>query len=231
MSTRPLQINEVLPWGRSLEEYRSMFALSTDDLQRTILSCADGPASFNAEMTHLGNNVTSVDPVYRFSAAAIRSRIDETRDMILENMRGTMDGYIWDTIPDLKTLESIRMKAMDDFLYEFEAGKREGRYVEGGFPELTFDDRQFDLVLCSHCLFTYTEQLDEAFHVAAVREMVRVGEEVRVFPLLDMNGGVSRHVQAVEETLQSDGATTTRVTVDYEFQKGGNQYLKIESSG
>lgn len=46
-----MKLNEVVPWGRNLEEYKLMFNLSEADLNAKILGCADGPASFNAEMT------------------------------------------------------------------------------------------------------------------------------------------------------------------------------------
>ena len=49
-----MKLEQVVPWGRSLAEYRAMFALSEADLQRRILGCGDGPASFNAEMTAAG---------------------------------------------------------------------------------------------------------------------------------------------------------------------------------
>jgi hypothetical protein len=41
----------VVPWGRSYEEYLRMFGLGPDDLKGRILGCADGPASFNSELT------------------------------------------------------------------------------------------------------------------------------------------------------------------------------------
>ena len=43
----------VVPWGRTLEEYKTMFTLSTENLQKSIASFGDGPASFNVEMTKL----------------------------------------------------------------------------------------------------------------------------------------------------------------------------------
>ncbi len=46
-----MKLENVVPWGRSLAEYQAMFALSEEELQKRILGCGDGPASFNAEMT------------------------------------------------------------------------------------------------------------------------------------------------------------------------------------
>lgn len=227
MSTQPIRIEQVMPWGRSMDEYVRLFALAPEDLQQNILSCADGPASFNAEMTALGHRVTSVDPVYAFTTEQIRTRIAETRNVILANTAQHHDAYRWDAIRDLDALDAVRMAAMEGFLKDFEVGKAEGRYIEGALPELSFDDDAFDLVVCSHCLFTYTEQLDVEFHIAAMREMLRVGQEVRVFPLLDMNGGESKHVEGVEAALIGDGFFVERVRVGYEFQIGGDTMLRV----
>lgn len=52
-------LEQVVPWGRSFDEYCHMFALSSDDLALRILGCGDGPASFNAGATRRGMAVTS----------------------------------------------------------------------------------------------------------------------------------------------------------------------------
>lgn len=65
----------MVPWGRSFAEYQAMFGLSEDDLKKRILGCGDGPASFNAEGTRRGIQITSCDPVYQFETKEIRCRI------------------------------------------------------------------------------------------------------------------------------------------------------------
>src|SRR4051794_26223491 len=40
-----MQLSEIVPWGRSYQEYAAMFALSPADSRRRIIGCADGPAS------------------------------------------------------------------------------------------------------------------------------------------------------------------------------------------
>ena len=69
-----VQLSQVLPRGRSLAEYVGMFSLSTKDFEKRILGCADGPASFNAEMTARGYWVVSCDPIYIFSSQDLRPR-------------------------------------------------------------------------------------------------------------------------------------------------------------
>jgi len=71
-------LSKVVPWGRSLDEYARMFALSPADLESRILDCGAGPSSFNAEATLRGGRVISCDPIYEFSAAQIRQRVEET---------------------------------------------------------------------------------------------------------------------------------------------------------
>ncbi|HKH12276.1 MAG TPA: hypothetical protein VKA73_14135 [Rubrobacter sp.] len=53
----------MVPWGRSLDEYARMFALTPEDLRGRILDCAAGPASFNAEATAAGHRISSCDPL------------------------------------------------------------------------------------------------------------------------------------------------------------------------
>ena len=46
-------LDKVVPWGRSYNEYVSMFALSEADLKLPILGCGDGPAEFNSILTNV----------------------------------------------------------------------------------------------------------------------------------------------------------------------------------
>nr|WP_282103820.1 nitrilase-related carbon-nitrogen hydrolase [Marinobacter alexandrii] len=45
------------------------------------------PASFNAELTYRGFQITSCDPMYQFAADEIRRRIDEVYPKIMVKMR------------------------------------------------------------------------------------------------------------------------------------------------
>jgi len=222
-------LDQVVPWGRSYDEYRRMFALSDADLNLNILGCADGPASFNAEATRRGDNIVSCDPIYQFNVIEMRARISATYDQIIEQTRKNAHQFVWTTIPSVEQLGHMRMAAMRLFLDDYEAGKAEGRYVEASLPTLPFVDAEFDLVLCSHFLFLYTAQLTEDFHTAAIRELCRVGREVRVFPLLALNGEVSPYVNCVARAARAGGHTVRIELVPYEFQRGGNKMMRIRA--
>ena len=218
----------VVPWGRSFDEYVRMFALAEADLASRILGCGDGPASFNVEATRRGARVVSCDPLYQFAAAQIRQRIDETATEVLEQARRNAHEFVWDAaIPDIDTLKQVRMSAMAAFLDDFDTGRGDGRYVNDGLPALSFDDGAFDLAVCSHFLFLYSQQHDQAFHLASMRELCRVARQVRVFPLLALGAQPSPHLGAVVAALETDGFEVNVERVPYEFQRGGNQMLQV----
>ena len=99
------ELSKVVPWGRTLEEYKTMFNLNNEDLKKSIASFGDGPASFNAEMTNLKNNVTSFDPIYQFTKEQLANRIAETKDIVMKQTKENKDNFIWTTIKDLDELE------------------------------------------------------------------------------------------------------------------------------
>lgn len=217
------------PWGRSFEEYLRMFQLSDDDLQRKILACADGPAGFNAKMTERGHRVVSCDPLYRFSKAQIERQIDEAFDDILAQTRNNQDLFVWNDIRSIDELGRVRRSAMDNFLSDYDRGKREGRYVVAELPTLPFAAQTFDLAICSHFLFLYSPILSLAFHQEAITAMCAVAREVRLFPLLTYDAQPSPYAEPIMAGLKKAGRKVSIERVAYEFQRGGNQMLRIWS--
>lgn len=205
-----------------------MFGLTPADLTDTILGCADGPASFNAELTGRGGRVTSCDPIYRLEKGQIEQRIAVTADQILEQTRRNADDFVWTgDIRSVDELGQIRMAAMRLFLDDYDAGRAAGRYVDGELPELPFEDAAFDLALCSHFLFLYSSQLGDEVHRAALRELCRVAGEVRVFPLIALSGEPSPFVDSCVRDLRAAGHQVSIETVPYEFQRGANEMLRV----
>jgi hypothetical protein len=224
-----LKLEQVVPWGRSLAEYRRMFDLQDSDLNKRILDCAGGPASFNAEMTAQGYHVIACDPVYQFDVTGIQQRITDTYDMIIAGVKANIDSYVWQEIQSPEQLGEVRMAAMEQFLADFPLGLQQGRYINAELPQLPFASQSFDLVLCSHLLFTYSDQLSLPFHYEAIRELLRIASEVRIFPVLNISGELSPWLSPVMEKMTEQGYQAQLKTVPYEFQKGGNQMLQILS--
>lgn len=222
-----MNLHEVVPWGRTREEYRRMFNLTDSDLAKRILGVGDGPASFNAEMTEGGYNVTSIDPIYAFSAEQLADRVNDTYQTVIEQMHKNALQYNWSDFEDVDDLGSKRMKAMNRFLTDYEIGRKQGRYQAVSLPQLPFADRSFDLAVCSHLLFLYSDQLSEAFHLESIRELIRVAREVRIFPLISLKGQLSNHLNSVLEDCQQKNIQAEIVHVNYHFQKGAFQMLRL----
>jgi hypothetical protein len=178
-------------------------------------------------MHRLGRRVVSCDPLYRYGADEIRARIDAVYPELVETAARERHRFVWDVIRSPEELGQVRLAAMRDFLDDYEAGRRAGRYVVAGLPELPFPDGSFDLALCSHFLFLYSDELPLDYHQRSVMEMCRVAHEVRIFPLLDLKGEPSGHVGAVLEELRRRGWVARLERVPYEFQKGGNEMMRI----
>ena len=225
--TDHFDLSRAVPWGRNRAEYLAFFDLLDLAPGTRILDCGAGPASFNAEMTALGFHVVSADPLYRYGKTAIAGRIAEARESIMAGVQAEAARFVWNDYGSPEGLERTRLSAMKAFLEDYEEGLAEGRYLDASLPDLPFDDGAFDLALSSHLLLLYSAQLDLDFHRAALREMLRVAGEARIFPLLDMAGERSAHLEPLTNALEAEGYACEIRPVAYEFQKGGNEMLRI----
>ncbi len=218
---------EVVPWGRSYDEYVGMFALSERDLAGRILGCADGPASFNAGLTRRGGRIVSIDPLYAFEAPQIVARIRETFDKVMEQLRRNASDYLWTRFSSPEEVGSVRMKAMREFLADYDMGRAQGRYVACDASALPFTDASFDLALVSHFLFLYADSLSWQFHVKALLELSRVAREVRVFPLVTLDGRPYPDLMRVLGELEAGGVKCSMKPVPPQFQKGADKMLVL----
>ncbi len=224
----PATLESIRPWGRSYDEFVRMFDLSPANLASTILDCGGGPASFAAELHAQGGRVVACDPIYSFSADDVRRRVAETYDTIVKANEEHRDKFHWKENGSPEQLGRRRMQAMEKFLEDFPAGSRDGRYRVAELPSLPFRDGEFDLALCSHLLFTYSDALSLEFHIASIRELCRVAKEARIFPLLpSFRVGHSPHLGPLGRALSADRYVCEIKQVPYEFQKGGNEMLRV----
>ncbi len=215
----------ILPWGRNRAEYTAFFDLAELRLGIAVLDCAAGPSSFAVEMADRGFRVVAADPVYSATKDEIAAQIEASRALVMESLRASARRFVWDSYRSPEGLEATRLTTMKHFLEDFGDGVEAGRYVATALPRLPFADGAFDLALCSHFLLLYSAQFDGSFHKAAVGELCRVARELRIFPILDLQGVPSRHLPAVGRVLSELGWSSELRRVGYEFQKGGNQML------
>lgn len=76
----------------------------------------------------------------------------------------------------------------------------------------------------------YSDILSLEFHQRAVEEMCRVASEARIFPLLNYNAKLSPFVEPLLKVLADAGYNTSVQVVPYEFQRGGNQMLRVRKA-
>lgn len=226
---REFELEGVVPWGRGAEEYTAFFALEKLAPGARVLDCGGGPASFAAERAAAGALTVAADPLYGLPARAIEVRFAEARERMLAGVRRARHRFRWDRFGTPEGLVAVREAALRRFLEDYACASRDraGRYVAARLPRLPFRAEAFDLALVSHLLFLYAESLDADFHREALRELLRVAREVRVFPLLDLDGRPSPHVEPARAALAAVGAESELVRVAYEFQAGGNRMLRL----
>jgi SAM-dependent methyltransferase len=208
-----------------LAEYLAMFDLSPVDVAgSSVLDCCAGAASFTAESEGRG---VAMDPVYAMGsgelATLVRDGVRDGERIIAEHA----DAFEWDWYGHPARRAEQRRTAADRFLLDL--SRRPGRYVAGALPNLPLATGSFDLVLCSHLLFTWSDVLDEAWHRRAIAELVRVARrEVRVFPLVVQGtGDPVAFLDSLRADLHAAGHRSCLRTVPYRFQRGADQMLAI----
>ena len=218
----------VLVTSRSAAEYHAMFDLAAEELAGArVLDCCAGGSSFTAETPAF---VVAADPAYAadrsvLAAAAHRGRADGDR-MIEDNA----DRFQWTWYGTRSRRTAMRVGAVERFVADL--GARPSQYVAAALPDLPFADNSFDLVLCSHLLFTWANEFDQRWHRRALLELARVARrEVRVFPLvLQGTGEPVPFLPALCEELEAAGYRTEQRKVPYRFQRDANHMLMVAGS-
>ena len=213
--------------GRTRAEYQAMFDLADDDLAGEILDVSAGASSFTAEACQAGARVTAVDPCYGWPH-------DELADTVAAGTRGAEQiltdsphAFDWSWYGTPERHAHLRRTATSRFLLDKVANPQ--RYQAGALPALPFPEAAFDLVLCSHLLFTWAADLGEHWHRQALHELVRVSRrQVRVFPLVGKGDeGAPPFLRALVAELRDTGLDVVAHPVPLRFQRGAGHAMVI----
>jgi SAM-dependent methyltransferase len=220
----------VLISSRSLAEYRAMFGLSDADLTGEVLDCAAGGASFVAELGP-GVDAVAVDPAYARPDADLAAALAQDTSRCAGIAVEHADDFVWDWYGTPQRRDRMRAAAAARFLADKAA--RPERYRAGSLPDLPFPDSRFDLVLCSHLLFTWADPLDLDWHAAAVDELLRVARgEVRLYPLVRRGAGEPvAFLPALRDRVRDAGHRWTEHAVDFRFQRRAGVVARIVKGG
>lgn len=211
---------------RSYEEYCAMFKLAdTDWKQGPVLDVAGGASSFTAQLNAMGVPAFAADPFYAGLTedviAAANKEIDTSSAKIAANA-GAFDWSFYGT-PELHRRH--REQSMALFTEDFRREDAGSRYYSASLPNLPFESNTFEMVVCSHFLFLYADSFDEAFHAAAIAELIRVlkpGGELLIYPLVTLKWEVCPFIPSLLEGLQG------QVLVEYIMT--GLPFMPVPSS-
>lgn len=223
-------IKEIIAIGRTLDEYSRMFGLSFTGLKgAAILDMGGGVSSFTAEANELGLNVKSCDRIYGFSAEELENKCKTDLQIMLEKLPPVKDNYLWNFYGDEKGLAVYREKAYKSFINDYKLG-HENRYIKSELPFTVFTDKEFDITLVSHFMFLYDEHKDYNFHLDSIAELIRITkEEIRIFPIMNLRWKKSVFVDRIINEAAFGKCGFEIKKVDFEFVKGGNEYLSIKN--
>lgn len=213
--------------GRTFEEYVHMFDLDPAALAgHSVLDCPSGVGSFVRTANDRGIDAMGVDIAYGMSTARLTHRANADYERVVTQLPEKASLFEWGFYGDIDGRSRYLKRAYEGFLDDFETNRH--RYVHAVLPELPFASDSFSVVLSAHFLFLYGDRLDLPFHLASLRELARVArEEVRVFPLVELDTSRYHALDSVIGTLENEGFAVDRVDVPFEFQQGATEMLRI----
>lgn len=222
-----LDLNRIIFIGRTFEEYLDMFSLTKEELRgKKILDCPAGACSFTAVGHKTGLDITACDIAYHFSVEQLKNKGLQDIEHVMEHIQKVKSNYKWDYFHHVEDLRKHRLNALNDFTNDFKQNAE--RYIKTTLPSLPFENDEFDILLSAHFLFMYADRLDYKFHLDTINEFLRVTkEEVRIFPLVDLEGKRYMHLDQLIDDLTSIGCIVEEQKVPYEFQRNANSMLII----
>ena len=222
-----LDLERIIFIGRTYEEYLAMFGLTEAELQdKTILDCPAGAWSFTALGNQKKLDVTACDIAYYHETSSLENKGKQDLEHAMINLTKARENYLWSYFVDIDDLRTHRLQALTDCVKDM--NERPTRYVPVTLPTLPFADDTFDLLLSAHFLFMYADRLDQQFHFATLKELLRVTkEELRIFPLVDLQGQRYEYLDEMIEFLVKNKYQVTEIKVAYQFQKNADSLLKI----
>lgn len=223
-----MELKDIIAIGRTFDEYSRMFDLRFTGLKgASILDMGGGVSSFTAEACELGLNVRSCDRIYGFSEKELEAKCVADLAIMLEKLPDIKDEYLWNFYQNTEVLRTFREKAYKTFLKDY-AKNDKNRYIKSELPFTIFTDKEFDMTLVSHFLFLYDEHKDYNFHLDSMAELIRITkEEIRIFPLVNLRWRKSEFVDRIINEPVFGKCRFEIKKVDFEFVKGGNEYLSV----
>lgn len=193
--------------ARAFREYEAMFRLEEADLRAgAVLDVAGGASEFTATLRGMGVRAVAADPFYAGLTERVIAEAEREIEVSEAKVAALAPHYDWSFYGSPEEHRRLREQSLERFAADFRQDVARERYVAASLPNLPFADGEFSLVVCSHFLFLYADAFDEAFHVAAVRELLRVtkpGGQLRAYPLVSLKWEPVPYLQELIEGLKN----------------------------
>jgi SAM-dependent methyltransferase len=223
---------------RSFDEYAAMFQLTEKELSAgPILDVAAGGSSFAAGATVAGYEAFAIDPRYQGDSSAWIQEAAREIVTSTEKLASIQDRFDWSYYGSLEQHREGREASLLQFQTDLQSNSAQEtkRYINGRLPSLPLPDNRYGLVLCSHFLFLYAEQFAYDFHLASIRELLRVckpGGQVRIYPLLSLRWEPYDRLEELIEAIQGEGKAEAAIqTTGLPFIPGSIHYLNLLKKG
>lgn len=221
-----LELDDFLITGRTFEEYIAFFDLDATMMKhKRVLDCPSGASSFVAQANRQEIFAQGCDILYSYDRDALYERGQKS----IEKIYADTSWMAENSFSFYRSIERHR-EHRTEALRQFYEDYNPDTYHVATLPSLPYDDDDFDLVLSSHLLFVYDDRLDKTFHEKAVEEMLRVGKEVRIFPLVDYKNsrqGLEKHLSPYAYHIAEKFGGEI-IEIAFEFQKNARYMMKIQ---
>ncbi|WP_156040895.1 SAM-dependent methyltransferase [Chondromyces apiculatus] len=222
-------IGDIIISARPADDYLAQFALTEPDLLRgPVLDCPGGASDFGVHVRALGGRAVSVDPAYGVPPEHVDQRLRADFHRVTAWTATRPDRFPpgpdgrWQRLP---RWQSAAQTFLDD--YRRDRDEATGHYLPALLPTLPFPDRAFALATSGFLLFTYPDHFDLAFHLRALRELLRVADEVRVHPLNDSARTPYPRLDALCDTLRADGVHVDTLAVESPTDRHDTHSLRL----
>lgn len=220
-------MRQLVLWGHGVNEYRGMFDLSETEMNSRILEYGSGPNAVNTQRVHEAYEVVSCDPLFVLDKDTLSSKTVMIFARMADELRQNQHQFNFNQTGGLEQLIEQRQKGMQEFFADYEQGKAEGRYYGVVDYHLPYPDFSFDYALSAHYLFADLEKQTLEMHLQVIRELARVAKEVRIFPLIDLQGKTSEFLGPVLLELQQEGYGVEVREIAYHLHRAENAMLRV----
>ena len=215
-----MKLNDTVLLGRNFNEYVRMFNLNEDLLSNKILDVASGVSSFCAEGNAEGYNIISTDKIYNLKAEEIEDKCKRDLDIMEKHLKEKFkDNFNWNEFKTIEEWRKTRENTYKTFIEDYKTNRN--RYIYTIYPKTNFKDDEFSLSLVGHFLLLYDNIFDYNFHKETIDELLRISEEIRIFPIINLKGERSIFLDKILNNYNAKIEKT-----NYEF-RGCNEMLII----